>query len=69
MSKGHQKHGVIDQGRYKKISSKIKCTDREYYVQYISDVAQKDVKLIVKQTNSQYYRFVVHNQILMDQGV
>ena len=32
LSKGHRKHGVIDQGKYRKIASKRKWTDREYHV-------------------------------------
>ena len=45
MSKEHRKHGVIGQGKYRKISSKIKWTDREYHVQDNTDVAHKDVKM------------------------
>ena len=45
MSKENRKHGVIDQGKYRKISSKRKCTDREYYVQDNADVSHKDVKI------------------------
>ena len=44
-SKEHCKHGVIDQGKYRKISSKIKWTDREYHVKENADVARKDVKI------------------------
>ena len=69
MSKEHCKYGVIDQGKYRKISSKIKWTDIEYHVQDISDVAHKDVKIyIVILTNSQHCHFVVHIQILLDKG-
>ena len=32
LSKEHRKHGVTDKGKYRKTSSKIKRTDREYYV-------------------------------------
>ena len=39
------KHGVIDQGKYRKISIKRKWTDREYHVQDNADVAHKDVKM------------------------
>ena len=39
------KHGVIDQGKDRKIASKIKWTDREYHVQDNADVAHKDVKM------------------------
>ena len=42
MSKDHQKHGVIDQG---KKNSKRKWIDREYHVQDNADVAHKDVKM------------------------
>ena len=45
MSKDYRKHGVIDQGKYRKISSKRKFTDREYRVQDNADVAHKDVKM------------------------
>ena len=45
MSKDDCKHRVIDQGKYRKRSSKIKCTDREYHVQDNADVAQKYVKM------------------------
>ena len=45
ISKEHHKHGVIDQGKYRKIASKRKWTDREYHVQDNSDVAHKDVKI------------------------
>ena len=45
LSKDDCKHGVIDQGKYRKISSKRKWTDREYYVQDNADVAHKDVKM------------------------
>ena len=41
LSKEHQKHGVIDQGKYSKRSSKRKLTDREYHVQDNADVAHK----------------------------
>ena len=45
MSREHLKHGVIDQVKYRKISSKIKWTDREYHVQNNYDVAYKEVKM------------------------
>ena len=45
LSKEHRKHGVIDQGKYRKISTKIKWTDREYHVQDNADVTYKDVKI------------------------
>ena len=41
----NRKDGVIDQEKYRKISSKRKCTDREYHVQYNTDVAHKDVRM------------------------
>ena len=62
------KHGVIDQGKYRKRASKIKWTDREYHVQDNAGVAHKDVKYIVIPTNSQHYHIVVHIQSLMKQG-
>ena len=39
------KHGVIDQGKYRKISSKIKWTYRQYHVQDNADISHKDVKM------------------------
>ena len=45
MYKDHHKHEVIGHGKYRKIASKRKWTDREYYVQDNSDVAHKDVKI------------------------
>ena len=45
MSKDYRKHGVIDQGKYRKWSSKRKWTDREYHVQDNADVAKKYVKM------------------------
>ena len=44
LSMEYRKHGFIGQVKYRKIDSKIKCTDREYHAQDNSDVAQKDVK-------------------------
>ena len=45
MSKDDYKHGVIDQGKYRKRSSKRKCTDRQYHVKDNADVAHKYVKI------------------------
>ena len=45
MSKEHHKHGVIGQGKYRKISTKRKWINREYHVQDNSDVAHKNVKM------------------------
>ena len=45
MYKDDCKHRFIDQLKYKKISSKIKCTDREDYFQDNADVAHKYVKM------------------------
>ena len=45
MSKDYCKHGVTYQRKYRKRYSKIKCTDREYHVQYSSDVPHKYVKM------------------------
>ena len=45
MSKEHRKHGVIDQGKYRKRTSKRKCIDREYHVQDNVDVAHKYVRI------------------------
>ena len=43
-SKDDRKHEVIDQGKYRKISSKIKWTDIEYHVQDNSYAAYNYVK-------------------------
>ena len=43
--KEHRKHGVIDQGNYRKMSSKRKWKDREYHFQYNADVAHKYVNV------------------------
>ena len=40
-----RKHEVIDKGKDRKRASKIKWTDREYYVQDNADVAHKYVKM------------------------
>ena len=45
MSKEYRKHGVIDQGKYRKISSKRKWTDIEYHVHDNADVAHKYLKM------------------------
>ena len=45
LSKEHRKHGVIDQGKYRKRPSKRKWTYREYNVQDYADVAHKYVKI------------------------
>ena len=45
MSKEHWKHGFVDQVKYRKIASKIKCIDIEYHVQGNSDVSHKDMKM------------------------
>ena len=45
MSKEDHKHGVIYQGKYRKIYSKRKQTDREHHVQDNTNVAHKDVKI------------------------
>ena len=37
--KNHHKHGFIDQGKYRKITSKRKWTEIEYHVQDIYDVS------------------------------
>ena len=42
---GHLKHRVVDQGKYRKQASKIKCTDRQYHVQGNAYVSHKDVKI------------------------
>ena len=45
LSKEHHKHAVMDQGKYRNIYSKRKCTDREYHVQDNADVSQKKIKM------------------------
>ena len=40
-----RKHGLIDQGKYKKRSIKRKWIEREYHVQDNADIAHKDVKM------------------------
>ena len=45
MSKEHRKHGVIDQGKYRKRVSKIKWIYIQYHVQDNADVEHKDVKI------------------------
>ena len=45
LSKENRKHGVIDQGKYRKISSKRKWIYIEYNVQYNAYVAHKGVKM------------------------
>ena len=62
------KNKVIYEGKYIKISSKRKYTNREYNVQNNTDIAQKMWKSIVIQTNSQHYHFVVQIQILKRLG-
>ena len=57
MSKEHCKHGVLDQGKYRKRASKIKRTDREYHVQDNDDVAHKDAKLYCDTNQTQALPF------------
>ena len=45
LSKVHRKYGVIDQIKYRKRDTKIKCTDIEYHVWDNADVACKYVKM------------------------
>ena len=45
LSMEHGKHGVINQVKYSKISSKRKWTDIEYHIQDNADIAHKDVKM------------------------
>ena len=44
MYKDDRKHEVIYQGKDRKRASKIKCTDRDYCVHDMVDVAHKDIK-------------------------
>ena len=68
LSKEHRKHRVIDQGKYKKIASKIKLTDREYHVQNNADVSQKYVKIYCDTNQFPTLPFVVHIQSFTEQG-
>ena len=43
LSNESHKHGIIDNGKDKKSSSKQKCTNREYHVKHNEDVKHKDV--------------------------
>ena len=45
LSKDDRKHGVIDQGKYRKSSSKRKWIDRDYHVQDNAYVSHKYVKM------------------------
>ena len=45
LSMKHCKHGVIDQGKYRKVANKRKWKDREYHVQDNTDVAHKDMPI------------------------
>ena len=45
MSTEHQKYEVTDQVKYRKRSSKIECTDRNYRFQDNADDAHKEVKM------------------------
>ena len=62
MSKYHWKHGVIDQDKYRKRSSKREWTYREYHVQYTADVAHKDVKMYGDTNHTFSHRCVQHQQ-------
>ena len=41
----HRKHGVIDEGKYRKLAIEREQIDRDYHVQDNSDVAHKHVKI------------------------
>ena len=45
LSNDDRKHGLIDQGKDRKRSSKRKWTDREYHVQDNAGLLQKAVKM------------------------
>ena len=45
MTKNNRKDGVIDQGKYEKRFMEAICTDRQYHVQYNTDVEHQDVKM------------------------
>ena len=68
-SKENWRHGFIDQGKYKKRTSKRKFTDSEYHVQDNAHVADKDVKMYSDTNKFPTLPFLVHIQILMEQGV
>ena len=62
--KEHRKHGVIDQGKDRKISSKK--NGKTYSIMFIKMLMlhTKKWKFIFIQTNFRYYHFVVHIQSL-----
>ena len=62
LSSAAQKHGVIDQRKYKKWASKLNWTEREYHVQNDSDVSQKILICFVIQTMFHHFHVVVHTQ-------
>ena len=68
MSMEHRKHGVVDQGKYRKIAIKRKWADKHYHVQDNADVAHKDMKIYFDTNQFQRCHFVVHIQSLMEQG-
>ena len=53
----HCKHGVIYQGKYRKIASKINWKDRECHVQDNSYVTHKDVKMYYDTNQFQELQF------------
>ena len=45
LTKEHRKNDVFDQSKYKKIFMERKWTERQYHVQYNSDVEHKYVRM------------------------
>ena len=68
MSKEHLKNGFIDQVKYKKRSSEIKWTDRQYHVQDNSYVAHKEVKMYCNKNQFPALQFFVYIPKLIAQG-
>ena len=67
MSKDDRKHGVIDQGKYRKITGKKNEQTDSIMFRIILMLHKNMRKCIVIQTSSQYYHFVVHIQSFMEQ--
>ena len=67
MSNVAHKHGVIDQGNYKKLVSKQNCTGREYHDHNDADIAHKDVKMFCN--TNQFPSFPVYGPRTKPHGV
>ena len=62
LSNAARKHGLINQGKYKKGTALKKWTEREYHVQDYSDVVHKYGFKILILTNFSRYNSLVHTQ-------